>query len=112
MFSAFFGVDKDSGITLSKRKGVSQTLHRVSLITHPMRLPEKVIGVTVRVGRAMQGLIETMAYPKFLFDLAKQQQSLLLIGKPGVGKVRQSFQWTCWYAMFLLFSNNYPLVNF
>jgi hypothetical protein len=43
-----------------KRKGIPGTLHRVSLITHPMKNPVPVLGVAVRVGRALQGLIETM----------------------------------------------------
>jgi nucleoside-triphosphatase THEP1 len=56
------------------------------LITNPTRNPERVIGVAVRVGRSLQGLLETMAWGSFLKDLADSKQSLLLIGKPGVGK--------------------------
>jgi len=41
----------------------------------------------VRVGRALQGLLETMTGgPEFLYDLAYNHKSLLIIGKPGVGK--------------------------
>ena len=61
MFSAFFGADEETSVTMTKRRGITGTLHRVSLITHPMKVPEKVLGVAVRVGRAMQGLVETMA---------------------------------------------------
>jgi stage III sporulation protein SpoIIIAA len=81
--------DKTNGRTKSttKRKGISGTLHRISRITDPSRNPEKVLGVTVRVGRAMQGLLQTMASGStFLEPLTSQRQSLLLIGKPGVGK--------------------------
>eukprot|EP00485_Elphidium_margaritaceum_P011240 CAMPEP_0202703792 /NCGR_PEP_ID=MMETSP1385-20130828/16586_1 /ASSEMBLY_ACC=CAM_ASM_000861 /TAXON_ID=933848 /ORGANISM="Elphidium margaritaceum" /LENGTH=514 /DNA_ID=CAMNT_0049361695 /DNA_START=44 /DNA_END=1589 /DNA_ORIENTATION=+ len=86
MFSQFFGANAETNVTRTKRKGIPGTLHRVSLITHPMRDPEKVLGVAVRVGRSMQGLVETMAWKSFLLDLARQKQSLVLIGKPGVGK--------------------------
>ena len=85
MFRNFFGAD-DEGETMTKRRGITGTLHRVSLITHPMKIPEKVLGVAVRVGRAMQGLVETMAWKSFLVDLAQKKHSLILIGKPGVGK--------------------------
>ena len=86
MFSNFFGADEETAVTMTKRWGITGTLHRVSLITHPMKVPEKVLGVAVRVGRAMQGLVETMAWKSFLVDMARQKQSLVLIGKPGVGK--------------------------
>ena len=88
MFSSFFAADENTLLTTTKRRGIAHTLHRISLITHPMRTPEKVLGVTVRVGRAMQGLLETMVWKSFLSELAKEKKSLLLIGKPGVGKVR------------------------
>lgn len=51
-----------------------------------MRSPEKVLGVAVRVGRAMTGLLETMTWASFLSDIAKEKKSLLCIGRPGVGK--------------------------
>ena len=86
MFSNFFGADEETAVTMTKRRGITGTLHRVSLITHPMKVPEKVLGVAVRVGRAMQGLVDTVAWKSFLVDMARQNQSLVLIGKPGVGK--------------------------
>jgi stage III sporulation protein SpoIIIAA len=85
IFSAMFEAN-EHGTTSSKRIGIPGTLHRVSLITHPMRIPEKVLGVAVRVGRAMDGLVATMLGPDFLVELATKKHSLLLIGKPGVGK--------------------------
>jgi stage III sporulation protein SpoIIIAA len=90
MFSSFFAADENTQLTTTKRRGIAHTLHRISLITHPMRTPEKVLGVAVRVGRAMQGLLETMVWKSFLSDLANEKKSLLLIGKPGVGKVRRT----------------------
>eukprot|EP00567_Pseudictyota_dubia_P014367 CAMPEP_0197444422 /NCGR_PEP_ID=MMETSP1175-20131217/9910_1 /TAXON_ID=1003142 /ORGANISM="Triceratium dubium, Strain CCMP147" /LENGTH=503 /DNA_ID=CAMNT_0042975203 /DNA_START=281 /DNA_END=1792 /DNA_ORIENTATION=+ len=86
MFASLFAADEQTSVTTTKRRGIAGTLHRISLITHPMRVPEKVLGVAVRVGRAMQGLIETMAWKTFLVDMARQKQSLMLIGCPGVGK--------------------------
>jgi stage III sporulation protein SpoIIIAA len=88
LFANFFQADTDASCNMAtaKRKGIAHTLHRVSLVTHPTRNPEKVIGVAVRVGRSLQGLLETMTWESFLLDLANKKQSLLLIGKPGVGK--------------------------
>lgn len=61
LFASFFCANSESsGMAATKRKGIPNTLHRVSLITHPMRNPEPVLGVAVRVGRALQGLIGTM----------------------------------------------------
>ena len=86
LFASLFAADENNGMALTKRRGITGTLHRISLITHPMRMPEKVLGVAVRVGRAMSGLMATMAWRTFLVDLAQRKQSLLLIGRPGVGK--------------------------
>jgi stage III sporulation protein SpoIIIAA len=89
IFAKFFaGNDINSNNRLSsKRKGISGTIHRVSLITDPSCDPENVLGVTVRVGRAMEGLLQTMANgTNFLDPLVKNRRSLLLIGRPGVGK--------------------------
>jgi len=49
-------------------------------------VPEKVIGVAVRIGRALQGLVATQTWESFLPELAAKKHSLLMIGKPGVGK--------------------------
>ena len=94
LFAQFFGATSESQdgepraacMATAKRRGIAKTLHRVSLVTNPTKNPERVIGVAVRVGRSMDGLLETMAWGSFLPDLAKSRQSLLLIGKPGVGK--------------------------
>lgn len=87
IFAHFFLKDGGS-IGTSKRRGISGTIHRVSLITDPSSRPvEKVLGVTVRVGRAMEGLMDTMANGMtFLEPLVRYRHSLLLIGRPGVGK--------------------------
>jgi len=90
IFADFFKdkITKDGTLT-AKRKGISGTLHRVSVITDPSVEPDgvEVLGVTVRVGRAMEGLIETMVSGlNFFKPLVTQRQSLLIIGRPGVGK--------------------------
>jgi stage III sporulation protein SpoIIIAA len=59
------------------RAGIERTLHRISAIRN--RLGE-VIGLTCRVGRAVYGTIAMIQ------DLVETGQSLLLLGRPGVGK--------------------------
>lgn len=59
------------------RAGIERTLHRVSAIRNRHG---KVIGLTCRVGRALEGTID-------LIDaIVRSGQSILLLGKPGVGK--------------------------
>eukprot|EP00241_Pyramimonas_parkeae_P002203 CAMPEP_0114257624 /NCGR_PEP_ID=MMETSP0058-20121206/18838_1 /TAXON_ID=36894 /ORGANISM="Pyramimonas parkeae, CCMP726" /LENGTH=506 /DNA_ID=CAMNT_0001372375 /DNA_START=237 /DNA_END=1758 /DNA_ORIENTATION=+ len=77
--STFNGV-----VPTHKRIGVPGTLHRISLITHPARDELTVVGVTARVGRVVQGTVERMA--AFLLEPDHDARSLVLIGKPGVGK--------------------------
>ncbi|MBK9942948.1 MAG: AAA family ATPase [Kouleothrix sp.] len=59
------------------RAGIPRTLHRISAIRNRSG---KVIGLTCRVGRAVLGTITIIR------DLVESGQSLLLLGKPGVGK--------------------------
>ncbi|MBE9180399.1 AAA family ATPase [Oculatella sp. LEGE 06141] len=59
------------------RAGIEQTLHRISAIRN--RAGE-VIGLTCRVGRAVQGTIAMIR------DLVETGQSILMLGRPGVGK--------------------------
>lgn len=59
------------------RAGIPKTLHRVSAIRNRQG---DVVGVTCRVGRAVFGTIE------ILRDVAESGRSLLLLGRPGVGK--------------------------
>ena len=86
LFYKFFSPDADGTISM-KRKGIEHTLHRISIISHPSSKPERPIGVAIRVGRAMQGLVQTMVWESFLHELAHKKHSLLLIGRPGVGYV-------------------------
>ena len=59
------------------RAGIEQTLHRISAIRN--RTGE-VIGLTCRVGRAIYGTIHMIR------DLVETGQSILMLGRPGVGK--------------------------
>ena len=59
------------------RAGIPRTLHRISAIRNR---GGKVIGLTCRVGRAVFGTIT------ILRDLIESGQSVLLLGRPGVGK--------------------------
>ena len=51
------------------------------LLLLPRLLQDRVIAVTARVGRAMEGIVQRMA--PFLLNAA-ETTSLLLIGRPGV----------------------------
>ncbi|MDC0034784.1 AAA family ATPase [Chloroflexi bacterium] len=59
------------------RAGIERTLHRISAIRNRSG---KVVGITFRVGRAVYGTI------RIIEDLILPGQSVLLLGKPGVGK--------------------------
>jgi len=59
------------------RAGIERTLHRISAIRNRKG---KVIGLTCRVGRAVFGTIAIIR------DIAESGKSVLLLGKPGVGK--------------------------
>ena len=59
------------------RAGIEQTLHRISAIRN--RTGE-IIGLTCRVGRAVKGTIHMIR------DLVETGQSILMLGRPGVGK--------------------------
>ena len=59
------------------RAGIERTLHRISAIRNRTG---KVVGLTIRVGRAVYGTIKIME------DLVLTGKSILLLGKPGVGK--------------------------
>lgn len=59
------------------RAGIERTLHRISCIRNRHG---KVIGLTCRVGRALEGTID------IIDDIVRSGQSILLLGKPGIGK--------------------------
>lgn len=59
------------------RAGIERTLHRISAIRNRKG---RIIGLTCRVGRAIFGTI------KIIEDLVQSGKSVLLLGRPGVGK--------------------------
>ncbi|MGB1621028.1 MAG: AAA family ATPase, partial [Synechococcus sp.] len=59
------------------RAGIERTLHRISAIRNRQGV---VVGLTCRVGRAVFGTVAMVR------DLLDDGQSLLLMGRPGVGK--------------------------
>lgn len=59
------------------RAGITRTLHRISAIRNRRG---EVVGLTCRVGRAVQGSARVIE------DLALSGRSILLVGRPGVGK--------------------------
>jgi stage III sporulation protein SpoIIIAA len=59
------------------RAGITQTLHRISAIRNRRG---EIIGLTCRVGRAVKGTIGMIR------DLVETGQSILMLGRPGVGK--------------------------
>jgi stage III sporulation protein SpoIIIAA len=59
------------------RAGIEGTLHRISAIRNRKG---EIIGLTLRVGRTVTGTIDLIR------DLIESGRSLLLLGRPGVGK--------------------------
>jgi len=59
------------------RAGIERTLHRISAIRNRNG---KLIGLTCRVGRAVTGTVDIIK------DIVVSGQSILLLGKPGIGK--------------------------
>jgi stage III sporulation protein SpoIIIAA len=59
------------------RAGIERTLHRISAIRNRRG---DVVGLTCRVGRAVLGTVDIIR------DVIEKGQSILLLGRPGVGK--------------------------
>jgi len=59
------------------RAGIERTLHRISAIRNRKG---RIVGLTCRVGRAVFGTIRVIE------DLVQSDKSVLLLGRPGVGK--------------------------
>ncbi len=63
--------------TQDNRAGIERTLHRISAMRNRKG---EIIGLTCRVGRAVYGTVDIVR------DVIEQGSSLLLLGRPGVGK--------------------------
>jgi len=72
-----YTVTRVGEFTTDNRAGIERTLHRISAIRNRKG---SVVGLTLRVGRAVYGTID------IINDLLESGQSILLVGKPGVGK--------------------------
>ncbi|HWS24092.1 MAG TPA: R3H domain-containing nucleic acid-binding protein [Anaerolineales bacterium] len=70
-------VEKIGVFDADNRAGLERTLHRISAIRNRRGI---VVGLTLRVGRAVYGYIDVIK------DLIETDRSILILGKPGVGK--------------------------
>lgn len=70
-------IDNIGDFGADNRAGIERTLHRISAIRNRKGT---VIGLTCRVGRAVYGVIDIIQ------DIITSGSSLLLLGRPGVGK--------------------------
>jgi stage III sporulation protein SpoIIIAA len=72
-----FLIKRVSKFSNENRAGIERTLHRISCIRNRQFL---INGLTCRVGRAVFGTISIVR------DLLESEKSILILGKPGVGK--------------------------
>jgi stage III sporulation protein SpoIIIAA len=72
-----FVVERIGEVDADNRAGLERTLHRISAIRNRRG---HVVGLTCRVGRAVYGTIDIIQ------DLIESGKSLLILGRPGVGK--------------------------
>ena len=70
-------VDRIGDFDADNRAGMERTLHRISAIRNRRG---HIVGLTCRVGRAVYGTTD------ILKDLIESGKSLLMLGRPGVGK--------------------------
>ena len=72
-----FVVERIGDFDADNRAGLERTLHRISAIRNRRG---HVVGLTCRVGRAVYGTTDIIK------DLIESGKSLLILGRPGVGK--------------------------
>ena len=72
-----YSIERVGSFSGDNRAGIERTLHRISAIRN--RTGE-IIGLTCRIGRAVFGTIGMIR------DLVETGQSILMLGRPGVGK--------------------------
>ncbi len=70
-------IGRVGSFTDDNRAGIERTLHRISAMRNRR---DAVVGLTCRVGRAVFGTVE------ILRNVIESGQSLLLLGRPGIGK--------------------------
>ena len=76
-FDLEFVISRTGSFDRDNRAGIERTLHRISAI---MNRRGRIVGLTCRYGRSIQGVIDTVK------DYFSSGKSVLLLGKPGVGK--------------------------
>ena len=72
-----FVVSRIGEFDADNRAGLERTLHRISAIRNRHNT---IVGLTCRVGRAVYGTIDIIQ------DLVESNKSILLLGRPGIGK--------------------------
>src|SRR4030067_1089636 len=70
-------VERISAFDTDNRAGMERTLHRIAAIRNRRG---NIVGLTCRVGRAVYGTTDIIQ------DLIESGKSLLLLGRPGIGK--------------------------
>src|SRR5258708_24148385 len=70
-------VERIGGFGDDNRAGIERTLHRISALRNRTG---RVVALTCRIGRAVLGSITLIR------DIVEQGQSILILGRPGVGK--------------------------
>ncbi|MDO8715362.1 MAG: R3H domain-containing nucleic acid-binding protein [Dehalococcoidales bacterium] len=70
-------VSRIGSFTDDNRAGIARTLHRISAIRNRQ---DRIVGLTCRVGRAVFGTM------KVIEDIIETGKSVLLLGRPGIGK--------------------------
>jgi stage III sporulation protein AA len=72
-----YAVHRVGSFTQDNRAGIERTLHRISCIRNRR---DAIVGLTCRVGRAVYGTVDVLR------DVIESGKSLLLLGRPGIGK--------------------------
>ena len=70
-------VERIGDFDADNRAGIERSLHRISAIRNRHN---RIVGLTCRVGRAVYGTIDIIQ------DLINSGESLMLLGRPGIGK--------------------------
>ena len=72
-----YAIHRVGSFTQDNRAGIERTLHRISCIRNRR---DVVVGLTCRVGRAVYGTVDVLR------DVIESGKSILLLGRPGIGK--------------------------
>ncbi len=70
-------ISRVGDFTLDNRAGIERTLHRISAIRNRQGA---VVGLTCRIGRCVYGTVNIIR------DIVESGKSILLLGRPGIGK--------------------------